>query len=171
MQLCSVEPSFVLYALRLNPGCCLRAHTVLRRTVEPVRKKKIVYCGTPNLFEVLVFAPRSFGEVVFPCCRKMGAFFFCCMIFGFHFSQYAGESFTGWGAPLKPTMVGSAIAFLMAAGSFVRFFFAFSWFFLDGCWYFLDGCWYFLLGEFLYRTHHGSNTASFEGACNPGSRG
>ena len=34
------EPSFVLYAPRLDPGCCLRARTVLRRTVEPVEKKR-----------------------------------------------------------------------------------------------------------------------------------
>ena len=34
-----VEPSFVLYALRLDPGCCLRAHTVLSGTVEPEKKK------------------------------------------------------------------------------------------------------------------------------------
>ena len=31
-----VEPSFVLYALLLDPGCCLRAHTVLIEPVEPV---------------------------------------------------------------------------------------------------------------------------------------
>jgi hypothetical protein len=35
-----VEPSFVLYALRFDPGCCLRVHTVLRRPVELVIKKK-----------------------------------------------------------------------------------------------------------------------------------
>ena len=33
-----VEPSFVLYALRLDPGCCLRADTVLSGTVEPHKK-------------------------------------------------------------------------------------------------------------------------------------
>ena len=33
-----VEPSFVLYALDL--GCCLRAHTVLSETVEPVEPEK-----------------------------------------------------------------------------------------------------------------------------------
>ena len=31
-----VEPSFVLYALRLDPGCCLRAHNLLLATVETV---------------------------------------------------------------------------------------------------------------------------------------
>ena len=35
-----VEPSFVLYALLLDPGCCLRAHTVLSGTVEPVNKQQ-----------------------------------------------------------------------------------------------------------------------------------
>ena len=34
-----VEPLFVLYALCLDPGYCVRAHTVLRRTVEPVEEK------------------------------------------------------------------------------------------------------------------------------------
>ena len=37
-----VEPSFVLYALRLDPGCCLRARTVLRRSVQPVGKKNVL---------------------------------------------------------------------------------------------------------------------------------
>ena len=31
---------FVLYALLLDPGCCLRAHNVLIRTVEPVEPEK-----------------------------------------------------------------------------------------------------------------------------------
>ena len=31
-----VEPSFVLYALLLDPGCCLRARTALIEPVEPV---------------------------------------------------------------------------------------------------------------------------------------
>ena len=35
-----VEPSFVLYALLLDPGCCLRAHTVLSGTVELLSQKK-----------------------------------------------------------------------------------------------------------------------------------
>ena len=35
-----VEPSFVLYALLLDPGCCLRAHTVLIDTVEPAEPEK-----------------------------------------------------------------------------------------------------------------------------------
>ena len=37
-----VEPSFVLYALLLDPGCCLRAHTVLNRIfgVVELDKKK-----------------------------------------------------------------------------------------------------------------------------------
>ena len=35
-----VEPSFVLYALFLDPGCCPRAHTVLIRTVGPVEPAK-----------------------------------------------------------------------------------------------------------------------------------
>ena len=30
-----MEPSFVLYALLLDPGCCLRAHNVLIGTAEP----------------------------------------------------------------------------------------------------------------------------------------
>ena len=33
-----VEPSFVLYALLLDPGCCLRAHTVVE-PVEPAEAK------------------------------------------------------------------------------------------------------------------------------------
>ena len=35
-----VEPSFVLYALHLGLGGCVRAHIVLHKTVEPVRAKK-----------------------------------------------------------------------------------------------------------------------------------
>ena len=35
-----VEPSFVLYALRLDPGFCLRAHAVLSGTVEPVEPEE-----------------------------------------------------------------------------------------------------------------------------------
>ena len=35
-----VEPSFVLHALLLDPGCCLTAHTVPSGTVGPVQKKK-----------------------------------------------------------------------------------------------------------------------------------
>ena len=37
----NVEPSFVLYALLLDPGCCLRAHIILMKLVEPEGKKKI----------------------------------------------------------------------------------------------------------------------------------
>ena len=36
----NVEPSFVLYALLLDPGCCLRAHIILIELVEPEKKKK-----------------------------------------------------------------------------------------------------------------------------------
>ena len=36
----NVEPSFVLYALLLDPGCCLRAHIILVELVEPEGKKK-----------------------------------------------------------------------------------------------------------------------------------
>ena len=36
----SVEPSFVLYALHLGLGGCLRAHALLCRIVEPPRKEK-----------------------------------------------------------------------------------------------------------------------------------
>ena len=36
----NVEPSFVLYALLLDPGCCLRAHITLFGLVEPGEKKK-----------------------------------------------------------------------------------------------------------------------------------
>ena len=35
-----VEPSFVLYALLRDPGCCLRAHTVLIEPVEPVEPER-----------------------------------------------------------------------------------------------------------------------------------
>ena len=35
-----VEPSFVVYALRLDLGCCLRAHIVLCTTGEPMQKKR-----------------------------------------------------------------------------------------------------------------------------------
>ena len=35
-----VEPSFVLYALLLDLGCCLRAHTVLNGTVELIEPEK-----------------------------------------------------------------------------------------------------------------------------------
>ena len=37
----NVEPSFVLYALLLDPGCCLRAHIILIKLVEPGGKKRI----------------------------------------------------------------------------------------------------------------------------------
>ena len=36
----NVEPSFVLYALLLEPGGCLRAHITLFELVEPEEKKK-----------------------------------------------------------------------------------------------------------------------------------
>jgi hypothetical protein len=36
----NVEPSFVLYALLLDPGCCLRAHIVLIELIEPEKKKE-----------------------------------------------------------------------------------------------------------------------------------
>ena len=41
----NVEPSFVLYALLLEPGGCLRAHITLFELVEPEGKKKfdVVY--------------------------------------------------------------------------------------------------------------------------------
>ena len=35
-----VEPSFVLYALLLDPGCCLRAHIILSEIVGLVKQKK-----------------------------------------------------------------------------------------------------------------------------------
>ena len=38
----NVEPSFVLYALLLHPGCCLRAHIILIELVEPEGKKKVL---------------------------------------------------------------------------------------------------------------------------------
>ena len=50
-----VEPSFVLYALLLDPGCRLRAHTVLIGTVEPVeleeKKTSVAFgnLGSPHL--------------------------------------------------------------------------------------------------------------------------
>ena len=37
-QMTNVEPSFVLYALLLDPGCCLRAHITLIELVEPEEK-------------------------------------------------------------------------------------------------------------------------------------
>ena len=36
----NVEPSFLLYALLLEPGGCLRAHITLFELVEPEGKKK-----------------------------------------------------------------------------------------------------------------------------------
>ena len=36
----NVEPSFVLYALLLDPSCCLRAHIILIKLVELEGKKK-----------------------------------------------------------------------------------------------------------------------------------
>ena len=44
-----VEPSFVLYALLLEPGGCLRAHITLFELVEPEEKKKAEVLKT-NLF-------------------------------------------------------------------------------------------------------------------------
>ena len=47
-----VEPSFVLYALLLDPGCCLRAHTVLIEPVEPVelgpKKEAVLHRSRSN---------------------------------------------------------------------------------------------------------------------------
>ena len=54
-----LEPSFVLYALLLDPGCCLRAHIILIELVEPERKKKLLLTvlsqgiGSPNPFQNL----------------------------------------------------------------------------------------------------------------------
>ena len=45
-----VEPWFVLYALRVDPSYCLRAHIVLRRAVEPVIKRKETACFSPYLY-------------------------------------------------------------------------------------------------------------------------
>ena len=36
----NMEPSFVLYAPLLDPGCCLRAHIILIELVEPGEKKR-----------------------------------------------------------------------------------------------------------------------------------
>ena len=41
-----MEPSFVLCALLLDPGCCLRAHIILIELVEPEEKK--YYTGEPT---------------------------------------------------------------------------------------------------------------------------
>ena len=48
----NVEPSFVLYALLLDPGCCLRAHIILIELVEP-EKKKLVLHPTAVCFGVI----------------------------------------------------------------------------------------------------------------------
>ena len=51
----NVEPSFVLYALLLDPGCCLRAHITLIELVEPGKKKQprppvnVAFRALPNL--------------------------------------------------------------------------------------------------------------------------
>ena len=42
----NVEHLFVLYALLLEPGGCLRAHITLFELVEPEGKKKRMLCGT-----------------------------------------------------------------------------------------------------------------------------
>ena len=42
----NVEPSFVLYALLLDPDCCLRAHIILIELVEPEGKKRKKKEGT-----------------------------------------------------------------------------------------------------------------------------
>ena len=46
----NVEPSFVLYALLLDPGCCLRAHIILIELVEPEGEKKGIPPATPALY-------------------------------------------------------------------------------------------------------------------------
>ena len=37
----NVEPSFVLYALFLDLGCCLRAYIILIELVEPGKKNQL----------------------------------------------------------------------------------------------------------------------------------
>ena len=39
----NLEPSFVLYALLLDPCCCLRAHIILIELVEPEKKIEIIF--------------------------------------------------------------------------------------------------------------------------------
>ena len=48
----NVEPSFVLYALLIDLGCCLRAHIILIKLVEPEEKKK-----KANTWLTLIFRP------------------------------------------------------------------------------------------------------------------
>ena len=60
----NVEPSFVLYALLLDPGCCLRAHFVLIELVEPGQKKKMFI---PSIFITWILVVRFIvGSLVFP---------------------------------------------------------------------------------------------------------
>ena len=54
----NVEPSFVLYALLLEPGGCLRAHITLFELVEPEQKKKdafdkVVFCLVTDVFRFM----------------------------------------------------------------------------------------------------------------------
>jgi hypothetical protein len=44
----NVEHSFVLYALLLEPGGCLRAHITLFELVEPEKKKKSIVTPPPS---------------------------------------------------------------------------------------------------------------------------
>ena len=59
----NVEHSFVLYALLLEPGGCLRAHITLFELVEPEREKKrfsaMTNVVTPGLAVTYI---RSTGE-------------------------------------------------------------------------------------------------------------
>ena len=48
----NVEPSFVLYALLLEPGGCLRARITLFELVEP-RKKKVL-SGSVEALQTMV---------------------------------------------------------------------------------------------------------------------
>ena len=63
----NAEPSFVLYALLLDPGCCLRAHFVLIELVEPGQKKNWVLVGSysPNPVVQLHICLKSEISVVF----------------------------------------------------------------------------------------------------------
>ena len=60
----NVEPSFVLYALLLEPGGCLRAHITLFELVEPEEKKKDVWVSNDRLTAVgLVLQARASAKL------------------------------------------------------------------------------------------------------------
>ena len=79
-----VEPSSVLYALLLDPGCCLRAHAVLIGTVEPVEpegEKHTLVFTLPPMSEVQWWSVLGPWEVISTVSGGMVGTLVCCVNF------------------------------------------------------------------------------------------